>query len=792
MTALTRDFVSAWHRLALWRSTGLVALLSLGVGCAALLAVAAVFFHVLVADLPFAHGDRLVAISERDDTGRTMPVAGPNFADLAARHRGFDALAAYAGDVPSVYFAKATHKLGSYGVSPTFFETLGVAPQGRALTPDLDKAQVAWVSERVWREVFGAPATFDGARLTVYDMPLDVVGVVPDALAFPAEAEVWFPLGLFGEQSSRTAHNLELVGRLAPGVTLVQARIDAEAIGRALAAENAGDIDLASFGVAGLKDELGARARPVLWALLFAAALLLAAAAGNVANLALARHLKRGHELAVRSALGAGRARLLREALAEGLCLGVAASVFGVVSAVVVLHVLTRVVGAQLPGIADAALQPQPVLFCVALSLLLAVGAHLLPMLRERADPSAGLAEGGTRSSASRASLRLRRGLLAVQIALATVLVASTLLLGRSFVGLLNVEPGFDASHSVVADVTLPPEFALERRAQVHERMRETLATLPGVESAGLVSALPLAGNGSDGQFNIDDGSGGTGYAEFRVASPGYMAAMGIAVREGRDFETRDVAGQPHVALISRRVARETWPQGNAIGQRIQYGNMDGDATPITIVGIVDDVREGGLDKPAAASVYVVAAQRPNALREPGFVVRGQGSATALAQQVAQAIAAVEPAAQARVRPVASLIGDSLALRRFTLQLFAALCGTALVLALVGIYSLAAYLVRERQRELAVRLSLGASPQAIRRLVVTQGIGTQLGGIVAGLLLFAFGAQWLSSLVFGVGVHDPSGYIVTAFVLAACALGASWLPARRAARTSPMAALRHV
>lgn len=792
MATLARDLVSAWRRLAPWRGTGLVALLSLGVGCAALLAVAAVFFQVLVADLPFAHGDRLVAVSERDATGRVMPVAGPNFVDLAARHRGLDQLAAYGGDVPSVYFAKSTHKLGSYGVTPTFFDTLGVVPQGRALTAGLEQAQVAWVSERVWREVFGAPATFDGARLTVYDMALDVVGVVPDELAFPAQAEVWFPMGLFGEQSSRTAHNFELIGRLAPGVTLEQARSDADAIGKSLASEHAGDIDLASFGIIGLKDELGARARPVLWALLFAAALLLAAAAGNVANLALARHLKRGHELAVRSALGAGRARLLREALAEGLCLGLAASVLGVISAFGVLHVLAGLVGAQLPAIAGTALQPQPLLSCVALSLSLAVGAYLLPMLRERNDPSAGLAEGGTRSSASVASLRLRRLLLGAQIALATILVASTLLLGRSFVGLLNVEPGFDPTHAVMADVVLPPEFATERRAQVYERLRETLGALPGVQSAGLVNALPLAGSGSNGQFQVDDGSGNTGYAEYRVASPGYLAAMGIALREGRDFEARDAAGQPHVALISRRVARETWPQGNAIGQRIQYGNMDGDATPITIVGIVDDVRERGLDKPASASVYVAAAQRAGTLNEPGFVVRGQGSATALSQQVARAIVAVEPAAQARVRPVASLIGDSLALRRFTLQLFGALCGAALVLALVGIYSLAAYLVRERRRELAVRLSLGASPQAIRRLVVAQGLGAQFGGIAAGLLLFGFGAQWLSSLVFGVGVHDPSGYVVTAAVLAACALGANWLPARRAARIPPMAALRHV
>lgn len=787
-----RELFLAWRRLALWRGTGLVALVSLGVGCAAVLAVAAVFHHVLVADLPFANGDRLVAVTEVNADGRAMPMAGPNFVDLQARHGGIEALAGYGGDTSSVYFDSGTRKLGSYGVTPQFFETLGVVPQGRALTPDLDKAQVAWVSERVWREAFGNRAGFDGARLTVWDMTLDVVGVIPDRLAFPADAQVWFPMGLFGEQTSRTAHNLDAIGRLAAGVTPAQARSDADAIGRTLAQEHAGDIDLASFGIVGLKEDLGARAKPVLWTLLFAAALLLAAAAGNVANLALARHLARGHELAVRAALGAARSRLLRGALAEGLCLGLAAAVVGVVAALVTLRLFGSMVGTQLPGIADAALQLQTVLPCFALTVLLAIGAYALPMLRGRDDPAAGLAEGGARGGTSRASLRLRRVLLAVQIALATVLVAATLLLGRSFVGLLDVDPGFDASGNVMAEVVLPPEFATERRTQVYERIRESLETLPGVEAAGLTNALPLSGNGSNGQFLVEDGKNTTGYAEYRAVSAGYFAAMGMPLREGRDIATTDVNGQPHVAVISRRVARETFPNGDAIGQRIQYGNMDGDTTLITIVGVVDDVRERGLDRPASATVYVAAAQRAASVREPGFVVRGQGAAAALAQRVVQAVLAVEPAAQASVRPVASLIGDSLALRRFTLQLFAALCGAALALALVGIYSLAAYMVRERQRELAVRLSLGASPASIRRLVLLQGAATQIGGIVAGLVLFAAGAHWLSSLVTGIGVHDVSGYAITAAVLGSCVLLAGLIPARRATRVPPMAALRHV
>jgi putative ABC transport system permease protein len=788
-------FTGAARRLLQKPLAALVAVTSLALATAALIAVLAVYHGVLLEQLPYPAAERLVQVAELSPTGTPMPIAGPNLDDLIARHRGFAAVARYNGTEVAVSNGERAARTGTYGVSADFFRVLGVAPiQGRAFSVDMHReapAAVALVSPQVRDALFGVDAAVDGQRLRAFGQDYDVIGVMPPGFAFPAGAGVWIAAETWGSSSSRTAHNWQAIARLESDVPLAQAQADAGAIGAAIRAEHGdGEVNLAAFELTPLREQLTAAVRPTLLALLVAAGLLLAAAASSTANLAIARHLARRPELALRHALGARRGRLLLDALAEGVLLGALAAALGALLGALGLGLLLSSDGLQLPRADGLRLDWLPLSAGIALALLTAIAVNLLPLLGGRATRLDALHAVGARSSGDRGSQRARRGLLIGQVAFAMLLLVSAGLLARSFAKLAATEPGFVASGAVISELALgaeTPAAAAER----NQALQGAIRRLPGITAVGIVNAAPMSGRGANGRFEIVAGEDRSGYGEYRVASPGYRAALGLPLMRGRDFELRDDAAAPHVGLISAASAERFWPGEDPLGQQIRFGNMDGDPTPITIVGIVGDLRDRGLAHDAPAMVYLPLAQRPQRATEFALVVRGELPLAALQQAVAGELARQLPGQPLRVRALAELVGDDLAFRRSTLLLFGLLGGMAVLLALAGVYSLTVFLLRERHRELAVRLSLGAAPAALLRLLLAQGARLHLAGIVLGILLALVLSHLLAALLHDVSAHDPLSYLGAAGVLALSALLACWLPARRVSRIQPMHALRN-
>lgn len=787
------DLLTALRRLRKRPTATVLAVASLALATAALICVSAIVQGVLLRPLPFPDAGRLVHVNELAPSGHPMPVAEPNLHDLAARHGGFEGLAFYAGAEATVSRGERLARTGTYAVSADFFRVLGTAPlrgRGFGTAEEAAAVPVALVSERLLPALFADGVT-EGRSLRVFDREFEVVGVMPARFAFPADAGIWVSAEIWTGSTSRTAHNWQVLGRLRPGVQLGQAQADALAIGAAIRqAHGEDEVDLAGFGVTPLREHIARGVRGGLIALLAATAVLLLAAVANAANVALARHVGRRGELAVRAALGANGARLRREALAEGLLLGLLAAVIGTLLAWRGADALVALAGVHLPRGEEIALGLPALLPAWALALLAACGASVAPMLRGGADGA--LRPDSARSSAGTAPVRARRVLLVGQMAFATMLLVAVGLLARTFVGLMTTDPGFDPQGAVVVELALPDDGQRdgERIAAFHRRLSEAVAAVPAIASAGTINALPMSGRGADGGYRRDGATGPAGYAEYRVADPDYFAAAGIPLLHGRLPGPGDHAQAPHVAVVSARVAAQAWPGEDPLGKRLAFGNMDGDDTPMTVIGVVGDVAENGLERGPSATVYVPVAQRPQRAAEFALVARGPAPVPVLSAAVQEALAGLLPGTPLRIRPLAGQIEESLAFRRFVLVVFGLLSGLAVLLAVAGAYSLTLYLVGERRREMAIRMSLGAPPARARRLLLRDGWRLQALGIALGLGAAMAGSRWIGGLLHGVEPLDPATYVVAALLLAAAGLLACWWPTRDIQRIDPMSALR--
>nr|MDQ6913873.1 FtsX-like permease family protein [Verrucomicrobiota bacterium] len=568
----------------------------------------------------------------------------------------------------------------------------------------------------------------------------------------------------------------------------------------------------ASFGLLSFRERSVRDIRSVLFVLSAAVGVLLAIACSNVANLLLVRATARRKEVALRAALGASRARLARQFISEALLLTLVAGVLGTLLASWSVHVMVGLYHGDLPRVGEIGVSTNVLLFTLAISVLLALVLGLVPVLHgSRRDLQSNLQDAGRGSSGSHT--RARNFFIIAQVALTLMLLIGAGLLGRSFQRLLEVDPGFRAENVVAMTVLLPqPEepAALRSLAQFYHQLFERLEALPGVTNVGGTSALPMSGDGANGTFLEEHGgkpaetmkelvrqmdalspSERARDADYRAASAGYFAAMGITLIRGRVFQESDGPDAPHVALVSQSLARRYWPDEDAIGKQIQYGNMDGDLHVLNVVGIVGDVRDGGLDRDPRPTVYTNYFQRPAATAEFAIVVRGRGDIASLTSAMRREARALNPEMPTKFQTIEQVVAASFDNRRFSMIMLAVFAGAALLLAMVGLYGIMSYITSQRTTEIGIRMALGARGGDMLRLILRQSLILVGAGMTAGIILSLGATRVLGSFLFGVRATDLGTYSCVMGLLALAALAASYLPARRAMRVDPMIALRH-
>jgi predicted permease len=787
----------------------LVAVTTLALGVGANTAIFSVVKAVLLNQLPYGEPGRLVKIAESDpDTPRPETVDFTTTYDLRARSRSFQSLSLYRDGAGAMVEGGEPELLQGMRVNYDFFDTLGVKLQlGRAFLPEEDRPdrrREVILTNGLWRRRFGADPHVLGRTVKLSGNSFVVVGVLPAhfrPLAAPGGSllpEIFMPLGYDLSQPSacRGCQHLQLIGRLKPGVPVGEARAELNTIMRDIVREHPKDYAReAGVALTPLRDQLVGRVSRALWVLLGAVGFVLLIACANVANLVLARATGRAKEIALRAALGASRARLVRQLLTESLLLALAGGIAGVMLAYWGTATLASLGPREFPRLDEIRMDTPVLLFGLAASLLTGVLFGLMPAFRaSRVDLTTALKDMG-KSTSGRSGHGLRTLLVTAELALAFVLVVGAGLLGKSFLHLMSVDPGFDP-HNVLTLSTYvygeryqKPEAELNYYRQVLERLRAT----PGVESVAMVSTLPLGSFDRSG-FHIQDhplanASDAPGADRYSV-SPDYFQVMKIPLKRGRVFTGQDVTGTPGVAVISESCARSQFPNQDPIGKHIQLGGRHDDKPWLTIVGIVGDIRQYALDRPSNMEAYVVQAQDLsfgyNLVARTGLDPRRLERAV---RAVFLAVDKTQPVFH--VQPMEMYLADSLAERTFTLALVGVFGGLALLLAAVGIYGVVSYAATLRTREVGIRMALGAERRAVLGMVLREGLKLVGAGLATGLLASVALTRLLSSLLFEVRPSDLATLLCVTLVLAAVALVATWLPAWRASRVDPMVALRY-
>jgi putative ABC transport system permease protein len=790
-----------------------VAVLTLALGIGATTAIFSVVYGVLLRPLPYADPDRIVAVSEVTSKGRPTALADPNFDDFRDQNGSFQAIAKYGGAIATVSGASPPTRAVVGRVSADFLKVFSVQPiVGRGfVAADATKgaAPTVLVGYGYWRQSLGSARDLSQVHLKIDGTSFSVIGVLPAGFHFPAEVEFWVPTDLGGKNPSRTSHNHRAVARLRDGVTVAQANRDISAIARRIhdASSEQGDYLLSDGLVVPLQESITGTARSPLLVLLGAVGFLLLVACANVANLMLAQLSVRERELAVRSALGAARGRLVRQFLTEAFLLSIAGGAVGVLLALEGLALLVALAPANLPRLDGVAINVPVLAFAFLLSAAVAAGLGAFTAARATSrDLRGNLVEGGRGLAGG--SHRLGHVIVAAQMAITLVLVVGAGLFGRSLMNVLEVNPGFRVDKIVAMDVALPwvgDPKARSGQAMFFSNLIARLQRVPGVRTVGAASALPLDGGLPDGMFALVTaneipktmGDLGAlfrqkeriGIADFCVATDGYFQALGIPLIRGRIFDERDGANAPHVTVISESLARARWPNQDPIGHTIEFGNMDGDLRLLTIVGIVGDTHEYGLDTPPRPTVYVNLFQRP---RSTITVTMLSDADTQSVTSAARGILhGLDPEIPARFRTFSQVYSASLGSRKFNVILVGFFGVTALLLATTGMFGVMAYSVSRRTREIGVRVALGATTGDVLTMVLSQGLRTICIGVAIGIAGALALTRTVESLLFGVTATDPLTFAGVTLLLAGAALLACYIPARRATNVDPMVALRY-
>jgi len=778
----------------------LAALLTLTLGIGATTAVFSVVHGVLLKALPYPRPAELVRVWETDsERGEERgAVAAANLADW----RRTDVFLDLAGYQPN-YFNLAgggepTRVIGA-AVTPGFFRTLGADPHpGRAFTAREGRpggAATVILSQRLWRDAFGADPAVVGSTVLVEGESRTVVGVAPPGFHFPdPRFDLWIPRVIDPGRAERKRHDLQVVGRLAPGVDLEQARSVLAARARALAGEYPATNRGRSVKLLPLLQEVVGDTRPLLLTLFLAVVFVLLIGGANVANLIVARGISRRRELAVRLALGAGRGRLFGEALAESALLTFAGAVLGLLLAAGGVAVLPDL-APDLPRAEAVALDPPVVGFALAVALAASLLFAVLPLTGGVRGRPGDLLRSGGEHGGGRATARLRSVLVAGQVALAFVLLVAAGMLIQGFLRLQAVEPELRTDQVLKMDVSLPLGRYREppQMVDAFSRILAEVESLPGVEDAAVASSLPLSGTWASRSFEVAESPAArpdeAQYAEYRLVSQGYFAALGIPLLHGRGAD--DPARREPWVLVNETLAERYWPGRDAVGQRISFTGADG--SWLTVRGVVGDVHQLGLEGEVKPEIYQHFAAMPWPWPTFSLVVRTSGSPLDLARSVRQRVWSIDPGLPVtEVASVRALLDRELARPRFTMLLMDLFAVAALLLAAVGIYGVMAYSVRRRAHEIGIRVALGATRSSLLAMVLRQGLRLGATGLVTGLAVLTLVVAVFRRGVFGIQSLGPLTVSGVLLVLAAVVVAASYLPARRATRVQAMEALRQL
>jgi putative ABC transport system permease protein len=799
---LRQDLVFATRQLRRSPAFTAVAVVMLGLGIGATTAIFSVVDGVLLRPLPYPEADRLVRVRQIDgrksDYNDTSPA---NYFDWQERNRSFERIAFFQYFGHDVRGSSGeTISINSWLVSEDYFAVLGVKPRmGRVFIPDDFRpgaARVAIISTSLWQQRFGGDPKVLGRREILDGVAHEIVGVMPASFQFPEKRFIWAPKSFTeDEKRVRAGNYLDVVARLRPGMTQAAAQDDMNRISRDLAATYPQTNANVGVRLLSVPNELLGPVRPALLVLLGAVVCVLLVACANVASLLLARGSDRRREFAIRAALGAGRTRLARQMITESAMLAALGCGLGLLLGRGGIAVLLALSPATLPRTDEIALDGRVLLFTLAMSIATAVLFGLAPVrMFSRPDLHDAVREGGRGMSASRGRLRLRGVLIVTEVALALVLLVGSGLLIRSFITLLRVDPGFVPEHRAMVQVFLWDLYQKpDARATFMRDVLERMAAVPGVQSAGAVSALPFAAANIgietpikfEGRPAPRPGESPSVYTT--VATNGYFETMGIALRRGRTFTQGDNASGARVALASESLVRRHFPNEDPIGRHIQV-SFDGNQ-PREIVGIVADVRHDGLQQPPREEVYMPHAQHP--FGSMTIVVRTTSDPAALLPVLQRAVWDVNPNQAIYVATTMdALVASSLKERRFNLSLIGSFAGLALVLAAVGVYGLISYSTSRRASEFGVRLALGASGGQVVRAAMRDGVRYAIAGVALGLIASVVLTRWMSSMLFGVKPTDPLTFILLAGVMLFVGALAAFLPARRALKVDPVIALR--
>ena len=793
-----------------------VAVLTLALGIGATTSIFSVIYGVLLKPLPYPRASQIVRLWEQDGTGHRMNFADPNFEDLRAQNQTLQGIAEYESEVVSVTAAKQSTRTVVAAVSRDFFGIMGVHPlMGRGFVPDeqiFGAQPAAIVSYNYWKNHLGERTNLGSLGLMLEGRSFSVVGVMPPGYGFPDESEIWIPRELYERLPSRTAHNWKVVARLKNGVTLPRAQQELSLIAGRIRQQNGFNVDLAEVAAATLQSATTRSVRPALLVLLSSVGFLLLIACANVANLMLVQASARERELAIRTALGADRRRLIRQFLTESLALTSLGGGLGVLSGEWGVNALIAFAPKNVPRLQDVRLDWAVLLFALSLTGAVALVLGVFSALRATSGQvQQGIGDGGARQAGSLRGSRLGPFLVTGQVGAAFLLLIGAGLLGRSLLRVLSIDPGFRTERIATLDLSFPPvntESDKVRRVEFLNDLFTKLRALPGIVEVGGTACLPLTDSAADGTFvvmnpgeplpkTIPDlerlfhNSGRTGHAEYCATSGSYFHALGIPVLRGRLFDDRDTLDAPHVALISESLARQKWSGQDPLGKQIEFGNMDGDLRLLTIVGVVGDVHANSLEIPPSPTIYVSYSQRPQSAQNFTVVMRSQADRVSILPAASNVVRNLDPDLPPKLGTFVQVFSSSVASRRFSLMLVGIFSLTALLLASAGIYGVTAYSVSRRTKEFGVRMALGAAKKDIFSMIFSQGAVTSIIGSAAGAAGGLMLTRVIRAFLFEVSPLDPATYGMVGILLAAASALACYVPARRATRVDPMVALRY-
>ncbi len=794
----------------LWKSPAfmVVAVLALTLGIGANTAIFSVVNSLLLRPLPYDDPGQLVQVWETNVKrgASDIPASFPNFADWRDQNQVFEQAAAYADWNFNLTGVGEPERISSAVVSPTFFTLLGIKPiLGRVFLPEEDQPgldQVVVIGQRLWRRRFSSDPNIIGRVLNLGDKSFTVVGVIPQGAQSPLQSddtEIWAPVSHGFALKIRAGHYLSVVARLRPGVTIQQAQANMDAIAGNLAARYPDSNTNFGVKLVPLHEQIVGNFRPSLLLLLGAVVLILLISSANVANMLLARATARQKEIAIRTALGAGRWRLVRQLLTESVLLALIGGTLGILIALWGVDLLAAFGPPDLPRIREVSIDNRVLGFTFAVSLLTGLVFGLVPALQaSRPNLNESLKESGRGSTGGAGRQRVRSLLVVTEVALSLILLVGAGLLIKSFLRLQSVSPGFDSKNVLTMQLNLSgPNYSNNegRMITFHDQLLDRLKTLPGVESASTRTFVPLDADSFALLSFLVEGHPANpadrSTAYYNTVSPEYFQTMRIPLVKGRQFGERDVKKSAAVAIVNETLARRYFPNEDPLGKRITLNDRDPKEEDwATIVGVVGDTKPLRLDAEPTAEMYMPFDQRPENFMS--LMIRARSDPASLASAIRNEVLALDKDQPVySIRTMDRMLAESVAGPRFRTLLLALFAAVGLILAAVGIYGVISYAVTQRTHEIGVRMALGAQRGDVIKLVVSQGMILASIGVAIGLLGAFAVTRVMTGLLFGVAATDAPTFMAVSFLLTGVALVACYIPARRATRVDPMVALRY-